>query len=316
MSSFEQPFAMVFPGQGSQSVGMGKELANTSAMAAEMFSQMDQAVGFALSTVMFEGDAAQLSDTIHTQPALYTHSLACYLVIQGSYGKLPTYVAGHSLGQLSASVAAGALGFADGLKLVVTRGQLMKKAGEKNPGSMAAILGLDIPLLEAVCLESSADGKVVQVANDNCQGQVVISGHKEAVDAACVAAKAAGAKRALPLAVSIAAHSLLMDSIQEEWNAAVDSYDFSAPTIPVIGNVSARPLVTAVEIKNDLKLQMQSRVRWTESINWLKSNNISKYIETGNGAVLAGLIKRIDPDALVKPASNPAEIASLLEELR
>ncbi len=312
MSFFDNSFAMVFPGQGSQSVGMGRDFAKTSSRVAEMFSQMDQEAGFSLSALMFEGDAALLSETINTQPALFTHSLASFMEFRALTGKMPAYVAGHSLGQLSASVAAGSLPFSDGLKLVFTRARLMKQAGEKNPGSMAAILGLDINALEAVCKDASGDGKVVQVANDNCQGQVVISGHKEAVDAACLAAKAAGAKRALPLAVSIAAHSLLMDSIQKEWNSAVDSFAFVSPKIPVIGNVGASPLVSAEDIRNDLKSQMQSRVRWTESILWLKGNNICNYIETGNGAVLAGLIKRIDPDALVMPASTPDEVSAIV----
>jgi len=295
---------------------MGRDIAD-SATGKTYFSEMDRAAGIDLSKIMFEGDSAELSDTVNTQPALFTHSVAAFNELDRvSYGMVPAYVAGHSLGQLSATVAAGALDFASGLKLVVTRGRLMKKAGELNPGGMAAILGLDIPTLEKVCKESSTSTSTVQVANDNCQGQVVISGHKDAVEAACTAAKAAGAKRALPLAVSIAAHSLLMDSIQNEWNDAVDSMAFVAPKIPVVGNVTAKPLTTADEIKNDLKLQMQSRVRWTESIEWFKHNGITTYLEVGNGAVLAGLVKRIDQEARVLPASNLAEIQAAVQEFK
>ena len=314
MSSTINNTVFIFPGQGSQSVGMGKDLASTS-QANHFFTKMNVEAGFDLASMMFEGDAAELADTVNTQPALFTHSVAaCDAILQANGGKRPLYLAGHSLGQLSATVASGALDFASGLKLVITRGKLMKKAGDLNPGGMAAILGLDIPTLEKVCKEASTATSSVQVANDNCQGQVVISGHKDAVERACAAAKEAGAKRALPLAVSIAAHSLLMDSIQQEWNSAIESFEFKDPSIPLIGNVTAKPLTTAAELKNDLKLQMQSRVRWTETIEWFKQQGISTYAEVGNGAVLAGLIKRIDPEAKVYPASNPNEIANFVQD--
>jgi [acyl-carrier-protein] S-malonyltransferase len=224
---------------------------------------------------------------------------------------LPASLAGHSLGELSALTASGALPFTDGLRLVRARGELMKRAGEINPGGMAAILGVDIPTLEKVCAESSAADEIVQVANDNCPGQVVISGHKPALERAMTGAKAAGAKRAVALAVSIAAHSPLMDSIQAEWNAAVDASAIGDAKIPVIGNVHAKAMTTAAELRADLKAQMQSRVRWTESVEAMRGLGIQSYVEAGSGDVLLGLVKRIDPAASRYPLSNPQDFAAL-----
>jgi [acyl-carrier-protein] S-malonyltransferase len=208
---------------------------------------------------------------------------------------LPAFVAGHSLGELSALTAAGALSFADGLRLVRTRGELMKRAGEHSPGGMAAILGLDILALEKVCAEASTVDEIVQVANDNCPGQVVISGAKEAVERAIGIAKAAGAKRGIPLAVSIAAHSPLMASIQDEWDQAVDTCDMIDPKIPVISNVHAKPMTTADELRADIKAQMGSRVRWTESVQEMIRTGVQSFVEVGSGSVLIGLIRRIAP---------------------
>lgn len=312
MTIVDNKFVFVFPGQGSQSVGMGKQFFEKYDEAKKIFGEMDQRAGFSLSTLMFEGYLEELSNTANTQPALFTHSIASYSVFKDQFPhSKPMYMAGHSLGQLTACVASGALSFEDGLELVFIRGQLMKKAGEINPGGMAAILGLDIPTLEKVCSESSSATHQVQVANDNCPGQVVISGHKEAVELACQNAKAAGAKRALPLAVSIAAHSSLMNSIQVEWNDALDALNFSSPTIPLVGNVSAKLLTTSEMVKTDLKLQMQSRVRWTETIDWFKHQKLDHYFEIGNGSVLSGLIKRIDSDAIVLPFGNMQDLETL-----
>jgi [acyl-carrier-protein] S-malonyltransferase len=223
----------------------------------------------------------------------------------------PASVAGHSLGELSALTASGALSFADGLKLVRTRGELMKRAGGLNPGGMAAILGVDIPALDKVCAEASTADEIVQVANDNCPGQVVISGHKPALERAMAGAKAAGANRALPLAVSIAAHSPLMNSIQNDWNAAVDASAIGKLTIPVIGNVHANVMLTADELRADIKAQMQSRVRWTESVAAMQGSGIQAYVEAGSGEVLLGMIKRIDPSASRFPLGNPKDFEAL-----
>jgi [acyl-carrier-protein] S-malonyltransferase len=309
-----QTTAFVFPGQGSQVVGMGKELAETYPAAKETFEEADSLLGFSLSQLMWNGLAEELNETINTQPALYIHSVAAWRTfILHDRDFRPATVAGHSLGELSALTASGALSFQDGLRLVRTRGELMKRAGKLNPGGMAAILGVDIPTLDKVCADASADGEIVQVANDNCPGQVVISGHKPALERAMAGAKAAGAKRALALAVSIAAHSPLMASIQEDWNAAVDACAMETPHIPVVGNVHARPMLTADELRADIKAQMQSRVRWTESVQLMQMNGIMTYVEAGSGEVLLGMIKRIDPVSVRCPLGAPKDFVALTE---
>ncbi|MDQ2691000.1 MAG: ACP S-malonyltransferase [Chloroflexota bacterium] len=309
-----QTTAFVFPGQGSQAVGMGQELAETYPVARETFDEADSILGIPLSKLMWEGPVEELNETVNTQPALYVHSIAAWRTFtlhDRDFG--PATVAGHSLGELSALTASGALSFADGLRLVRTRGELMKRAGQINPGGMAAILGVDIPTLDRVCAEASTAGEIVQVANDNCPGQVVISGHKAALERAMAVAKSAGAKRALPLQVSIAAHSPLMASIQEEWNAAVDGCAIEAPAIPVVGNVHAQPMLTAEELRADIKAQMQSRVRWTESVQRMQMDGIQAYVETGSGEVLLGMIKRIDMSAVRIPLGSPQNFIALQE---
>lgn len=309
-----QTTAFVFPGQGSQAVGMGKELAETYPVAKETFDEADSILGFSLSKLMWEGPAEELNETINTQPALYVHSLAAWRTFMlHDRDFRPATVAGHSLGELSALTASGALSFADGLRLVRTRGELMKRAGELNPGGMAAILGVDIPTLDKVCAEASTAEEIVQVANDNCPGQVVISGHRPALERAMAGAKAAGAKRALPLQVSIAAHSPLMDSIQVDWNTAVDACSIEKPHIPVVGNVDAKPMLTADDLRADIKAQMQSRVRWTESVQVMQMNGIQAYVEAGNGEVLLGMIKRIDPSSVRCPLGVPKDFVALKE---
>ncbi len=309
-----QTTAFVFPGQGSQAVGMGMELAETYPIAKETFDQADALLGFSLSDLMWNGPAEELNETINTQPALYVHSIAAWRTFTLHYPDFrPATVAGHSLGELSALMASGALSFQDGLGLVRRRGELMKHAGQLNPGGMAAILGVDIPTLDKVCAEASTAEEIVQVANDNCPGQVVISGHKPALDRAMAGAKAAGAKRALALAVSIAAHSPLMASIQEDWNAAVDSCAMETPHIPVMGNVHAKPMLTADELRADIKAQMQSRVRWTESVQLMQMNGIQAYVEAGSGDVLLGMIKRIHLASVRCPLGAPKDFVSLTE---
>ncbi|NWG34923.1 MAG: ACP S-malonyltransferase [Chloroflexi bacterium] len=304
--------AFVFPGQGSQAAGMGRELAEAFPSARQVFDEADALFGFSFSKLMWEGPKEELDETVNTQPALYIHSIAAYRTFTHHYPDFkPAALAGHSLGELSALTASGALSFAEGLKLVRRRGELMKRAGELNPGGMAAILGVDIPTLERVCAEASTGDEIVQVANDNCPGQVVISGHTPALERAMAGAKAAGAKRAVPLAVSIAAHSPLMASIQEEWNAAVEACRMEDPSIPVIGNVRANALRTADESRADIKAQMQSRVRWTESVEKMRGNGIQVYIEAGSGEVLLGMIKRIDASAERRPLGNPKDFENL-----
>jgi [acyl-carrier-protein] S-malonyltransferase len=291
---------------------MGKELAEEFPIAKQTFEEADSILEFALSSLMWEGTDTDLNETINTQPALYVHSIAAWRTFIYLYPEFkPALMAGHSLGELSALTTAGALSFSDGLRLVRTRGELMKRAGELNPGGMAAILGGDIPMLDRVCSEASTADEIVQVANDNCPGQVVISGHKPALERAMEAVKAAGAKRAKALPISIAAHSPLMDSIQKDWDAAVDACTIETPVVPVVGNVHAKQMLTADELRADIKAQMQSRVRWTESVQEMRRNGVETFIEAGSGTVLLGLIKRIDASAPGWALGAPQDFAAL-----
>lgn len=304
--------AFIFPGQGSQTVGMGKALAEEFSETKAIFEEADTILGFSLSSLMWNGPDTDLNDTVNTQPALFLHSIASFRTFARLFPTfVPASVAGHSLGEISALTASGALSFEDGLRLVRKRGELMKRAGELAPGSMAAILGVDIPTLDKVCAEASAENEIVQVANDNCPGQVVVSGVKAAVERAMAGAKAAGAKRAMPLAVSIAAHSPLMASIQEEWNQSVDAVAMNAPTIHVIGNVHASVLKTAEDARADIKAQMQSRVRWTDSVKTMSGMGIMSFVEVGTGTVLGGLVKRIASDGANYPLGTPQDFTAL-----
>ena len=307
-----QTTAFIFPGQGSQVIGMGKDLVAQYPIAKQTFKEADSILGFPLSTLMMEGAVEELNDTVNTQPALFVHSLASYRAFSHLYPDLkPAALAGHSLGELSALAVSGALSFEDGLRLVRKRAELMKHAGQLAPGGMAAILGVDIATLDKVCAEASTPGELVQVANDNCPGQVVISGSKAAVERAMAGAKSAGAKRALPLAVSIAAHSTLMAPIQQEWDTAVASAKFSALQLRVIGNVYALPLADENAARADIIAQMQSRVRWTESVSYIASQGINTFVEVGTGAVLGGLVKRIVDGMTILPLGNPQDFAAL-----
>ena len=265
-------------------------------------------LGFEISRLSWEGPENELNDTINTQPALLVHSVAALVVFQEQFPEItPQLTAGHSMGELSALVAAGALPFGPALQLVRRRGELMKEAGVISPGGMAAILALDIPTLEKVCAEASTADEIVQVANDNCPGQVVISGASPALERAIQLAQQAGARRARPLAVSIAAHSPLMQHAQNSFKLAVNAAPISNPHTPLVGNVTARPLNSAGQIRDDLCGQLTSRVRWTESIQEMKARGISAYLELGNGSVLAGLIKRIDETATCFSLGAPAD---------
>lgn len=309
----EAKTAFVFPGQGSQAVGMGKELADQLPEGRAVFEEADAILGTPFSKLMWEGPATQLNDTVNTQPALYIHSFAAYRAFCKRFpGFRPAAMAGHSLGQLSALAAAGALSFDDGLRLVRKRGELMKRAGEQNPGMMAAVLSLGIPELESVCAAASTPDEPVQVANDNCAGQVVISGAKAAVERAMQGAKAAGAKRSIPLAVSIAAHSKLMAVIQDEWNEAVESAGVQDAEVPIIGNVTGRALASSAELRQDIQLQMQSRVRWTETVQLLARQGTTSFVEVGTGDVLQGLIKRIAPTSTGSSLGTPGNLQLLV----
>jgi len=304
--------AFLFPGQGAQEVGMGRTLAQEFAVAANIFEQADEILGFSISKLSWDGPEGDLNDTINTQPALLTHSTAALKVFQELAPEFkPGFVAGHSMGEFSALVAASALSFPEALKLVRRRGELMKSAGETSPGGMAAILGMEIPALEEICANASSADKIVQVANDNCPGQVVISGDKDALEIAMQAASEAGARKVVPLAVSIAAHSPLMGNAQGDFNQEVGAAPFTAPIMPIIGNVSAEPLATPDDVRADVMAQLTERVRWTETIQWLLAQGVDTFVELGSGNVLTGLVKRINRKTKRINLGTPEDFAKL-----
>ena len=290
--------AFVFPGQGSQFVGMGKDLYENNALAKELFDKADEILGFKITDIMFAGTDEQLKQTNVTQPAVFLHSVISALCLGDDFK--PAMVAGHSLGEFSALVAAGALSFEDGLKLVAARANAMQKACEANPGTMAAIIGLSDEKVEEVCSEVSANGQIVVAANYNCPGQLVISGNVEAVNAACEKLKEAGAKRALPLKVGGAFHSPLMQPAKDELQAAIEQTEFAAPSCPVYQNVDAKAHTDAAEIKANLTAQLTSSVRWTASVQAMIADGADDFTECGPGKALQGMIGRIDKNVAVK----------------
>ena len=288
--------AILFPGQGSQVLGMGADFARAYGVARDAFAQADAILGYGLSEICWHGPADQLDQTVNTQPALYVTSVAIWRVMRELLPEArPAWVAGHSLGEFSALTAAGTLRFEDGLRLVHARGNLMQRAGEQNPGAMAAILALDVAEVEALCATvSSETGATVVLANDNCPGQAVVSGDNTAVDRLTELAVAAGARRAVKLAVSVAAHSPLMAGAQQGFQEALGAIDFAAPAITVYGNVTAQPLNTVAEIRQELDQQLTQAVRWTDSMRAILDAGAQTFIEVGAGNVLTGLMRRID----------------------
>lgn len=283
--------AYVFPGQGAQFSGMGKNLYDSSEYARQMFEKANEILGFEITKIMFEGTDEELKQTNVTQPAIFLHSVILASTIQGFK---PDMVAGHSLGEFSALVAAGSLSFEDGLKLVSQRANAMQRACEINPSTMAAILNLADNIVEDIC--SEIDGVVV-AANYNCPGQLVISGTIDAVTVACEQLKAAGAKRALILPVGGAFHSPLMEPAREELAAAIESTSFLTPSCPIYQNVNARPSTDVATIKANLIAQLTGPVRWTQSVQNMVADGAIKFVECGPGKVLQGLVKKIAPEA-------------------
>jgi [acyl-carrier-protein] S-malonyltransferase len=305
--------SFLFPGQGSQSVGMGRELAAVEPLAAEVFQAGDRLLGYPLAELCWQGPAEELNQTANTQPAIFVHSMALLEVLKTRLPDfVPASVAGHSMGELSALAAAGSLSFDDGLRLVHQRGLAMKHAGDQSPGGMAAILGLELESIESACRQArQATGGVVNVANDNCPGQVVISGDRESLAGAMALCKQAGARKVIPLAVSIAAHSQLMVLAQERFNAALEASPIHPPKMPVYGNVGAAPLADSGQIRLDLQNQLTMRVRWTETIVRMVEAGTTTFIEVGPGSVLTGLVKRIDPGVDAFALDAPGGLDSL-----
>lgn len=291
--NIERMKAYVFPGQGAQFTGMGKDLYEANESARALFDKANEIVGFDLKGVMFNGTADEQKQTKVTQPAIFVHSVAVALTNDTFK---PDMVAGHSLGEFSALVAAGALAFEDGLRLVSTRAQAMQRACEINPSTMAAIIGLDDAKVEEIC--ASITDEIVVAANYNCPGQLVISGTIRGIDIACEKMKAAGAKRALPLQVGGAFHSPLMEPARKELAEAIASTTFKSPICPIYQNVNALPATDVSVIKENLIAQLTSPVRWTQSVqNMVKEGKATTFIECGPGKVLQGLVKKIAPEA-------------------
>jgi [acyl-carrier-protein] S-malonyltransferase len=285
--------AYVFPGQGAQFTGMGKDLYDSNSDAFALFAKADEILGYKLTEAMFNGSAEEQKQTKISQPAIFVHSVSIALT---SPAFNPDMVAGHSLGEFSALVANKTLSFEDGLKLVSKRAMAMQHACELNPSTMAAIIGLDDKIVEDIC--ASID-EVVVAANYNCPGQLVISGSIKGIDIACEKLKAAGAKRALPLPVGGAFHSPLMEPAREELAAAIDLTTFNNPICPIYQNVNALPSVSVAEIKKNLIVQLTAPVRWTQSVQHMAKDGAALFVECGPGRVLQGLIKKIVPGAEV-----------------
>jgi [acyl-carrier-protein] S-malonyltransferase len=293
--------AYIFPGQGAQFTGMGLDLYNNSQMAHELFEKANEILGFRITDIMFEGTADQLKQTNVTQPAIFLHSVILAKVLGNSFQ--PEMVAGHSLGEISALVAAGVLSFEDGLQLVSKRAEAMQKACEIMPSTMAAVLGLDDQIVEEVC--DAVDGVVV-AANYNCPGQLVISGEVSAIETTCELLKEKGARRALVLPVGGAFHSPMMVPAREELAAAIKAIKFNEPTCRVYQNVPAKAITTALEIKENLIKQLTAPVKWTQSIQSMIADGGTQFIEVGPGKVLQGLMRKIDRSVEATGASFEA----------
>ena len=303
--------SFVFPGQGSQSVGMGLELYNSSSAAREVFQEADDSLNFSLSDLIFNGPDSELQDTANSQPAIMVVSIACWMAWRefvGSSASLPSSVAGHSLGEYTSLVVSGVLSFSAGVQLVRERGRLMHQAGIERPGGMAAIIGLDEFALEYICAETG-----VELANINSDDQIVISGDKIAVARAMDLASAQGARKTVPLPVSGAFHSSLMYQAQEGLVQAIASLDFQNPQIPVIANSNGLPLTTAAEVKEELAQGLCHCVQWRNSVRYMVGTGVSQFVEFGPARVLASLIRRIDRDVQAVTLSDPESIRKLSE---
>lgn len=306
-------FAFVFPGQGSQAVGMLADMAAQYPLVEETFAEASAVLGYDLWALVQQGPAEELNKTWQTQPALLTASVALWRVWQQEGGKAPALMAGHSLGEYSALVCAGVIAFSDAVRLVELRGKLMQDAVPEGTGAMSAIIGLDDDSIAKAC-EEAAQGQVVSPVNFNSPGQVVIAGHKDAVERAGVACKAAGAKRALPLPVSVPSHCALMKPAAEKLAAELQNITFNAPAIPVVNNVDVACATDPDEIRNALVRQLYSPVQWTKSVELMASRDVTHLYEVGPGKVLTGLTKRIVDSLTASAINEPASLAAALEQ--
>jgi [acyl-carrier-protein] S-malonyltransferase len=302
--------AHVFPGQGSQSVGMGIDLYRNYDAAKAVFEQADESLGFPISRLCFEGPEEELTQTVNSQPAIVTVSFACFEAARSLDGALPpaAFVAGHSLGEYTALAAAGVLDFATAVYLARERGRLMHEAGQLTPGGMAAIIGLDGEPLAEVCRQSGA-----QIANLNCPGQIVISGARDKLAKAMELAKERGAHRAIPLQVSGAFHTPLMQPAVDGMAKIIVTLDFKDPTVPIIGNTTAQPLTTALAVKEELLAQLCNCVQWQRSVEYMINDGVSTFVEIGPGRVLAGLIKRIDRGVNIINIGNAEAVKNIAQ---
>lgn len=299
--------AYIFPGQGAQKVGMGLDLYQD-ASARKAFDEADAILGFSLSRLCFEGPEDELKRTDNVQPAILVNSIACLRALQQAGNKLPSpaFVAGHSLGEYTALVAAGVLSLADAVSMVRERGRLMYKAGRENPGGMIAVMGIDADVIEDICLHSQCD-----ISNVNCPGQVVVSGPVDALSEVGQLAKAKGARRIIPLKVSGAFHSALMEPIVAEFGRVISSFTFHQPVIPIVANATAQPLSDVDSIKEELRKQLRHCIRWQSSVEYMIRNGVNLFYEIGPGRVLSGLVRRIDPEVQVFNISGTEDITQL-----
>ncbi len=303
--------AFLFPGQGSQYVGMGRALAGAFPSARRTFDEADEALGRPLSRLIFDGPEDELRVTWNTQPAILAVSVACLRALAEVSSLSPVAAAGHSLGEYSALVAAGCLPFADAVRVVEQRGRFMQEAVPLGTGTMAAVLGLDLDTVARLCREASGGGVVVEVANDNCPGQLVVSGHMAAVEAVCRAAKGAGARRAVPLTVSAPFHCSLMAPAGRRLAGVLAGVSWSDPAVPVVANVDAAVYRTAADIPDRLVRQVSSPVRWQDCVRALAGLGAQRFVELGPGKVLSGLVRRIDRGLSVANVEDPDTLAAV-----